>query len=121
MDWDTYKQLCNRPDVWSRWMLEQTQALLEPALAAKLAAVLRTSAVAKPPDHRGSAATDMFVLDLDPSQRRAVAHAVRQAKLTGRTTAATAGRGLGGFVEAWREYADWSLRPTDSATNNNNG
>ena len=117
MDWDTYKQLCDRPDVWSRWMLEQTQALLKPALAAELAAVLGTQPVTKPRDHRGGAATDMFVLELPAQRRSAVAAAVRQAKLAGRITPATAARGLGGFVEAWQEYADWSPEPVDDASN----
>ena len=107
MDWASYKRLCDRPDIWSRWMLIQTRELLDAPLAALLDAATSRESVAKPDDHTGGAHTDMFVLRLSRASRRAVLQAVQAACESGRTTSATGARGLGGFVAAWREYADW--------------
>jgi len=105
MDWPTYKRLCDRPDVWSRWMLEQTHALVTDAeLRARLAAFLGTTPLAKPADHRGGATTDMFALDLGVHEVVHIRAAIEAARDRGETTDATRARGLGGFVEAWAEY-----------------
>ena len=104
MDWDTYKQLCDTPDVMSRWMLEQTIELLDLGCRPLLEAVLVGQPVPKPTDHRGGAATDMFRLDLAREAVLMIHEQVAQAVLTGRTTSATRDRGLGGFEEAWREF-----------------
>ena len=105
MDWPAYKRLCDRPDVWSRWMLEQTAALLADAdLRARLAAHARTAPLDKPSDHRGGSATDMFTLDLTPDEAERILAALESARSKGDTTIATRARGLGGFVEAWAEY-----------------
>ena len=114
MDWTNYKRLCERPDTWSRWVLEQTCELLDAALAQALRAAMAGEPVAKPADHNGGSDTDMFVLRLGAKHRRAVLDAVRAARDRGQTTLATRSRGLGGFVEAWREYVDWpGHRPED--------
>jgi hypothetical protein len=106
MDWATYQQLCDSPRYWSRWMLVQCAALLqaqgEPAIAGRLRAALEGESLAKPADHRGPPATDMFALALaavDAQRARAVIAAAADAGL--RTPE---GRGLGGFVAAWDEY-----------------
>jgi len=105
MDWARYKALCDAPEVFSRWMLEQTLELLGDAHpAAALEATLRGAPLEKPADHRGGAATDMFVLALPITEVRAVVEAVAHAVARGETTGATRQRGLGGFVEAWSEY-----------------
>ncbi|MEM9622865.1 MAG: hypothetical protein AAF993_14530 [Pseudomonadota bacterium] len=112
MDWSTYKMLCDRPDYWSRWMLDQVEALLAQLQQQELLAALRqhraVSPLPQPADHKGPAQTHMYQLSLPLAQRRLVLAAVEQAHAQGLTTAATRGRGLGGFVEAWREYVAFS-------------
>ena len=114
MDWPAYKRLADQPDVWSRWMLEATLELLQhtqPAhplragAARKLCNVLETAPLPKPPDHRGDARTDLFRLHLDTEQIAAVTACVEAAVAQDLRTAKTRQRGLGGFNEAWREYA----------------
>lgn len=111
MDWERYKALCDTPDVCSRWLLEQTLELLDdPTLAAGLRAALRSEPLSKPADHRGGPPTDMFRLALTLADVAAVRCQVERAGAAGRTTSATRGRGLGGFVEAWREYEQFLSR-----------
>ena len=88
-------------------MLEQTSELLDEPLAAAVRAPLGGEPLSKPADHSGGSATDMFVLRLGVSSRLEVLRAVSEACASGATTSGTAGRGLGGFVEAWQEYASW--------------
>jgi hypothetical protein len=105
MDWLAYKRMCDRPDVLSRWMIEQTYDLLgDDGLRRSLAAVLNSAPLPKPEDHRGGGATDMFVLGLRLDDVVSVERAIVRAVSEGRTTAATRQRGLGGFAEAWTEY-----------------
>lgn len=109
MDWDRYKRLCDQPNVVSRWMLEQTLELVEgEEIATVLEGALASKALSKPADHRGGQATDMLVLDLRPAQRATILRLVSAASDAGRVTSKTTERGLGGFVEAWREYLNWS-------------
>ncbi len=118
MDWDTYKRLCDQPNVWSRWMLEQTIELLGalPAeaaaqqrhtLADNLRGVLQTSPLPRPPDHRGGAFVDMFELALPQTLVELAATSVAAAVAQGIRTPATEQRGLGGFTAAWDEYRNW--------------
>ena len=90
-------------------MLEQSAQLLHltqrTELAQRLEAALAQPALAKPSDHKGSPATDMFVLALDPPQRETVLASIVQAQAQGLCTTGTQQRGLGGFIEAWSEYA----------------
>jgi len=104
LDWDAYKQLCDTPNVFPRWMLEQTCELLAGELREQLTRNLADAPLDKPSDHRGGAATDMFVLRLPLCHAIAVRDRVRAAVAAGESTSATAGRGLGGFEEAWQEY-----------------
>lgn len=104
MDWDRYKQLCDTPNVFSRWMLEQTAELLESELAELIERAVAGAALPKPADHRGDAATDMFVLRFPREDVVRICARVVAAAEAGETTTATAGRGLGGFREAWGEY-----------------
>lgn len=104
MDWDRYKRICDRPDVFSRWMLEQTRELVEADLALRLAAVQDGLPVEKPADHLGGAPTDMFALTLSVLEVERICLAIESAITAGVTTSATRRRGLGGFQEAWTEY-----------------
>ena len=112
MNWTAYKARCNRPDAWSRWMLEQTLELLagRPDLAVPLRRAMAGVPLAKPQGHKGGAATDMFVLDLDLAAASAIAKCVAAAAAEGLETRGTRGRGLGGFREAWREYAEFIIQ-----------
>ena len=67
--------------------------------------------LAKPQGHKGGAATDMFVLNLDAGAAAAIAERVAAAAAEGLETSGTEGRGLGGFQEAWREYAEFINQP----------
>lgn len=111
MDWPSYKALCDRPDVLSRWTIERTLELLEASpdealpLASALRGLLASAPLPRPADHSGPPATDMFVAALD-AQGVAVACAmVEQAAGEGRLAAVLGGRSTVGFVAAWREYA----------------
>ncbi len=113
MDWQTYKALCDRPDHWTRWMLEQCIDLLGQLERAELSSLL-LNAVAQTPidvpaDHKGPAATHVIPLALTPVQRADILQAVMDAERLGLRTPQTAGRGLGGFIEAWREYVDFEF------------
>lgn len=106
MDWNDYKALCDSPQMFSRWMIEQSIELLNgsPHLADRLLRVLRGESLDKPVDHRGGAVTDMFEVALVVDDARAIHRTVIDAVSVGRTTSGTKPRGLGGFAQAWGEY-----------------
>lgn len=104
MNWADYRRLCDRPDVVSRFLLEQTAELIgSGSLSERLNTLLASTPIEKPAGHRGPRASDMFVADLDVEAVRAIAVEVERAVAGGRTTSGTRERGLGGFLEAWRE------------------
>ena len=109
MDWQTYQACCDRGDVLSRYLLEQTAILLadagEQQLAAALQAVSRRTPLPQPADHRGGPGSDFFVLELATGQAERIVALLLEARAAGARTAE--GRSLGGFVEAWQEYVDW--------------
>ena len=111
MQWDAYKELCDQPDYWSRWMLEQCADLMAQQQKADLQALLE-AALEQPPlpmplDHRGPPATQMYQLQFTRTQRQAMLLAVAEAQQKGLTTSQTKRRGLGGFVQAWQEYVSY--------------
>ncbi|HEY6598263.1 MAG TPA: hypothetical protein VIZ30_03085 [Pseudomonadales bacterium] len=116
MDWSAYKSLCDSPHTFSRWMLEQSLELLadEALLAERVATVLRDTPLERPADHRGGAPTDMFTVALSAMEARAIDAVVTRAVADGRTTMRTRARGLGGFREAWHEYAMYVERIENS-------
>lgn len=87
-------------------MLEQTLELARQQGAAlpELQRALDGLPLPKPSDHRGGSATDMFELTMAAKPARHVYGLITDAVRTGRSTSATATRGLGGFEAAWREY-----------------
>jgi len=119
MNWNEYRALCDSPRMFSRWMLEQTIELIadEPRLAPVLANVLRGAPLDKPTDHRGGAVTDMFEVGLRIEDAQRVHSLMHDAVSIGRRTAATQSRGLGGFTEAWSEYAAYVERNAIFETN----
>ncbi len=56
------------------------------------------------------AATDMSAMTPTHAEVAALRRRVEQAAAAGETTSATRGRGLGGFIEAWREYEQYLER-----------
>jgi len=104
LDWKCYKQICDTPSVFSRWMLEQTHLLTESSFTPLLEPILQTAPILKPDDHLGNAATDMFTLTLTIEQVQAISNAIDDAVANERRTQATTRRGLGGFSEAWADY-----------------
>lgn len=110
MDWDRYRELCDRGDVLSRWLLERTADLLrrdgEDALADWLEAHLEPAPLAKPEDHLGGPDTDFFRMTPDLARaRRITDHVARAAADPSRRLAD--GHGFGGVTEAWEEFRDW--------------
>jgi hypothetical protein len=106
MDWQRYKELCDAPWTFSRWMLEQTLELAQQqgAPLPDLEHTLDGEPLPKPPGHRGGSATDMFELTMALGRARDVYGLISRAVEAGHATRATARRGLGGFEAAWREY-----------------
>ena len=114
MEWPEYKTLCDQPDHWSRWMLEQCLQIFlsdgDADLVDELSRALQTAPLAKPADHRGPRETDMFRLSLEKGARMRALRAVERRVDASRSSgdgAAAMGRGYAGFVEAWREYASF--------------
>lgn len=109
MEWARYKALCDQPDVWSGWMLDQCAELFElqdeQALADRLRQIRKSEPLATPPDHKGSELSAMYVLDLTHAERQRGLALIHSALAADLRTEATRQRGLGGFVEAWTEYA----------------
>jgi len=92
--------MCDQPEYWSGWMLEQCIDLLGQLHSDQLQAVL-SQALQQPALPR----PHMFRLSLSSQQRCDVLADLRRAKAMGLSTAATQKRGLGGFLEAWQAYA----------------
>ncbi|MCC5885792.1 MAG: hypothetical protein JJT88_05080 [Gammaproteobacteria bacterium] len=109
MDWDSYRSLCDRGDVLSRYLLAATIDLLAAAdellLVQELQQVLAQEPLPKPADHRAGAAADFFVAEIELPAARRILEVVVAARAAGLRTGA--GRDLGGFPEAWQEYLDW--------------
>lgn len=87
----------------SRWMLVETACLVPSELRPPLRAAIAQPQLPKPRDHKGGEQTDMFEVALDEFADEILA-AVEAAVSRGETT--TQGRGLGGFVAAWRELKE---------------
>lgn len=110
MDWPTYKALCDQGDVQSRFLLEETCALLFDArLIVELRSLLAQEPLSKPPDHRAGPLTDMFPVALTSATALAIRDSVADAAEHDRCSPRTAERGLGGFVESWTEVCEIML------------
>ena len=106
MDWDEYKRRCDTPGVLSRWMLERTAELVDPAVAEHLLTATSGKPLPKPEGHKGGSDTDMFELHLDDEIADAVLAAIERAHAAGNQK-------LRGFVAAWREYQAAVSSPED--------
>lgn len=111
MDWATYKARCDHPRVLSRWMLTRTAQWVEPPVAAALRDAMQAQPLAKPRDHKGGPATDMFDVDLDAPTVATILQGVERAAAAyapaDRSDAGPAPTGsLNAYLAAWREYRD---------------
>jgi len=116
MSWSRYQRLCDQPQVLSRWVLERTLAVLGGGpVAAILEDVLAGQPLPRPSDHRGPAATDMYLTTLSPAQVEPVLEAVLRADAEGRLPALLGLSRSTGFVVVWHEYARWAAAQPDPA------
>ena len=105
LDWSTYKRLCDQPDYWSAWMIDQSANLLDryqhTNLSARLRQALDTLPLIRPADHKGDERTLMHQLQLSVADRRLALSVIQQALDEGLIKNA-------GYVAAWQEYADYA-------------
>lgn len=101
-------------------MLTRTAQWVEPPVAAALRDAMRARPLAKPRDHKGGPATDMFEVDLDAPTVAAILRGVERAAAAyvpgdrcGAAPEAPAGPAvpapsgsLSAYLAAWREYRD---------------
>lgn len=128
MDWPEYQRHSDAPHRFTRWHLMQLLGLLEQGLAADAAkgpapealasylgdaqplqaalrVALASSPLPRPPDFRGGSALDMLALDFSTWLIRDAQALLRWASEQQVRTPDTERRGLGGFAEAWADYA----------------
>ena len=98
MDWDDYKAMCSRPDVFSRELLTWTSLQLSASeIGQRITAVLGESALMRPVDSRTDPRTDMFVVTLTAAEVHTILERLAATVLvkTGRYRHATV---------VWNEY-----------------
>lgn len=110
MDWNRYRELCDRGDVLSRLLLLRTARILDKAAdrgaAARLHAVAAGVPIAKPEDHLGGADSDFFIADLGREEVLRILLVV-SAAADDPALRPDDGKGFRGLREAWREYLAW--------------
>ena len=72
MDWESYKQICEDKDVFSRWILTRTHKSLPSDLSDQLRRATARQPIQKPVDHKGDHRTDMFRVRLTLDQQQAI-------------------------------------------------
>ena len=114
MDWQTYKQLCDQPDYWSAWMIDQCCQLLQASDVPKALAVAQTlqmdrkkPCLPQPADHTGDSRTQMFQVTITLEQCQLLLGVIEHAARQRLFTQGTKSRGLGGFAEACEELIRW--------------
>lgn len=104
MEWAKYRELCDSPNVFSRWALEQTKLQVDPDLRRVFDQILISQYVEKPSDHKGDERTDMFVLELDRTAIREIIECLQSAESSNKKTRGSVVRGFDGLIKAWEEY-----------------
>ena len=114
MDWQTYKHLCDQPDYWSAWMIDQCCQLLQASDVSEATAVdqalradLGRPFLPQPPDHSGDVYTQMYQVTITQEQGQLLLGVIEHAARQGLFTQGTQSRGLGGFAEACEELIRW--------------
>ena len=117
MEWQTYKQLCDQPDYWSAWMIDQCCELLQfsdvpeaTAVALTLLADLRKPFLPQPPNHSGDVRTKMYQVTITQEQGHLLLEVIKHAARQRLFTQGTQSRGLGGFAEACEELIRWRAK-----------
>ena len=104
MNWEEYKRECDRPDVLSRWLLEQSASVCDKAISIRLSGISESVPLEKPADHKGNPLLDMFRADLTESEVQSIASQVSEAFRNGVMTTGTVVRDYSGILRAWQEY-----------------
>ena len=114
MDWQTYKRLCDQPDYWSAWMIDQCCQLLQASDVSEATAVDQTLRadlsrpfLPQPPDHSGDVRTQMFQVTITQEQAQLLLGVIDHAAGKRAFSQDTQSRGLGGFAEACEELIQW--------------
>lgn len=113
--WTCYRRLCDKPNVFTRWLLQQTSEILEQSgqtgLMARIQQILNEqSPLDKPRDHQGDSRSDVFLMNLSLTEALEIIQCIGAAERKGLVTRETEQRGLGGFAAAWREYVTFLSR-----------
>ena len=114
MDWQTFKQLCDQPDYWSVWMIDQCWELLQASDVPKALAGAQTlqmdrkkPCLPQPADHTGDSRTQMFQVTITQEQAQLLLGVIEHAACKRAFSQDTQSRGLGGFVPACEELIQW--------------
>jgi len=114
VDWQTYKRLCDQPDYWSAWMIDQCCQLLQASDVSEATAVDQTLRadlsrpfLPQPPDHSGDVRTQMFQVTITQEQAQLLLGVIDHAACKRAFSQDTQSRGLGGFAEACEELIQW--------------
>ena len=105
MEWSAYRQLCDSPNVFSRWALEQSKTQLNTDLRDAIDAVLLKQHLEKPHGHKGDKRTDMFQLQLPPRAVNEIIECLNHAHELKKQTSGSVIRDYTGLIKAWEEYA----------------
>lgn len=104
MDWSTYKTICDRPNVLSRWVLQQTAAVCDSEKEDQFGAILESVPLEKPDDHKGGPVLDMFDTHFSLQCVQDISEQVRTACNAGIQTKGDVVRDYNGILRAWQEY-----------------
>ena len=114
MDWQTYKRLCDQPDYWSAWMIDQCRQLLQASDVSEATAVDQTLCadlcrpfLPQPPEHSGDVRTRMYQVTITQEQGQLLLNVIEQAVGKRAFSQDTQSRGLGGFAQACEELIRW--------------
>ncbi len=104
MDWSTYKKVCDKPNVLSRWLIQQTSAVCGVEIKQCLSSILKTVPLEKPEDHKGGDVLDMFQTDFSQTKVQDIVAQVSAACDAGLQTTGAVERDYLGILRAWHEY-----------------
>jgi hypothetical protein len=104
VDWSSYKKICDKPNVLSRWLLQQTSAVCDGEVKQCIESILKTVPLEKPEDHKGGEMLDMFQTDFSQSQVEDITAQVVSACDAGIQTTGVVERDYLGILRAWQEY-----------------
>lgn len=104
MDWSSYKKVCDKPNVLSRWLLQQTSMVCDTEIKQCFESILKTVPLEKPEDHKGGQMLDMFQTNFSQAEVRNISVQVAAACDAGIQTTGPVVRDYLGILRAWHEY-----------------